>query len=58
MNENEKQPPLGIEPRWSHDYRRVKEILDAIERYTDANMSIPKNWVKELKDIFNVYFIT
>lgn len=50
-----KKPPLGLEPRWVHDSRRVKAILDAIERYTDANMSIPKKWVEELKDLFNAY---
>ena len=36
-----KKPPLGLEPRWVHDSKRVKNILDAIERYTDANMPIP-----------------
>ena len=51
-----KKPPLGLEPRWIHDSRRAMAILDAIERYTDANMSIPKKWVEELKDLFNVYF--
>lgn len=57
-----KKPPIGLEPleplepRWIHDAKRAEDILDAIERYTDANMSIPKNWVKELKDLFNAYF--
>ena len=51
-----KKPPLGLKPRWVHDSRRAKDILDAIERYTDVNMSIPKAWVKELKDLFNAYF--
>ena len=51
-----KKPPLGLEPRWVHDSRRAENILEAIERYTDANMSIPKTWVEELKDLFNAYF--
>ena len=55
MGELEK-PPLGLKPRWIHDSERAKEILDAIERRTDANMSIPKNWINELQDLFNVYF--
>lgn len=55
MNEL-KKPPLGLEPRWIHDSKRAQDILDAIERYTDANMSIPKKWVEELKDLFNAYF--
>ena len=55
MSELKKQP-LGLEPRWIHDSKRASDILDAIERYTDANMSIPKKWVEELKDLFNNYF--
>ena len=51
-----KKPPLGLEPKWAHDSRRVEDILDAIERYTDANTSIPKAWVEELEDLFNTYF--
>lgn len=51
-----KKPPLGLKPKWVHDLRRAEDILDAIERYTDANMSIPKAWVEELKDLFNAYF--
>lgn len=53
--ENMKKPPLGLEPRWLHDTRRAKEIIDAIERYTNANMPIKKEWIKELKDLFNAY---
>lgn len=51
-----KKPTLGLEPRWVHDSRRAQEILEAIERYTDANMSIPKIWIEELKDLFFAYF--
>lgn len=51
-----KKPPLGLEPRWIHDSHRVKEILDAMERYTNANMSIPIVWLEELKDLFSAYF--
>ena len=47
--------PIGIEPRWMHDSRRVEDNLDAIDRYTDANMPIPKKWIEELKDIFEAY---
>ena len=55
MDENTR-PPLGVKPRWMHDSERAKELLDAIARYTDANMSIPKKWINELNDLFNVYF--
>ena len=49
------KPPLGVEPRYIHDARRIQDILKAIERYTDANMPIPKSWVEELRDLFNVH---
>lgn len=52
--ENEK-PPIGIEPRYIHDVNRMNVILDAIDRYTDANMTIPKSWVEELRDLFNAH---
>lgn len=55
MSEMQK-PPIGLKPRWIHDSQRAKEILDAIERYTDSNMSIPKAWIEELKDLFENYF--
>ncbi len=49
------KPPLGLEPKWIHDVKRIREILDAIERYSDANMPIPKVWVDELRELFYVY---
>lgn len=49
--ENSQKPPLGLTPRYIHDCERIDEILCAIERYTDANMSIPKSWVEELRDL-------
>ncbi len=50
MDDNMK-PPIGLEPRYVHDGKRIDEILSAIERYTDANMSIPKAWINELRDL-------
>lgn len=49
------KPPLGIEPKWLHDYKRANEILDAIERYSDSNIPVPKAWVIEFKEWFNEY---
>lgn len=49
--EDHTKPPIGLEPRYIHDGRRIDDILAAIERYTDANMSIPKSWVDELRDL-------
>lgn len=49
--ENSQKPPIGLKPRYIHDGERIDEILCAIERYTDANMPIPKSWVNELRDL-------
>lgn len=49
--EDNMKPPIGLVPRYIHDGKRIDEILSAIERYTDANMSIPKVWVDELRDL-------
>ena len=50
------KPPIGVKPRWLHDSERLKDILDAIERYTNADLPIPKDWVIELRDLFSKYF--
>ena len=52
---NEMDKPRGIESRWDHDTHRIKEILDAIERYNNVNMTVPKSWIVELIDLFNVW---
>ena len=48
--------PIGVKPRWLHDYERLKDILEAIERYINADLPIPKDWVIELRDLFSKYF--
>lgn len=50
------KPPIGVKPRWLHDSERLKDILDAIERYTNDDLPIPKDWVIELRDLFSKYF--
>lgn len=49
------KPPIGLEPRYIHDGKRIDDILSAIERYTDANMSIPKTWIDELRTLIEVH---
>lgn len=51
------KPPLGLNPRWSHDLERVEEILAAMNRYTDANDPTPKEWIEELHDIVKPLFL-
>ena len=45
-----KKPPLGLKPRWLHDWERTIAIVEAIERYSNAGMVIPKEWISELKE--------
>ncbi len=42
-----KPPPLGIKPRWLVYEHRLSEILYAIKRYNDRNISIPDEWLQE-----------
>ena len=56
--EESKKPPVGIKPRWLHDSQRARDIIDAIERYTEANMTIPKIWIDELRDLCECPFIS
>ncbi len=44
------KPPLGLKPKWLHEWERTIAIVEAIERYSNAGMVIPKEWISELKE--------
>ena len=46
-----KKPPLGLMPRWLHNKRRKREIVEAMLRYIDAGVAIPNEWIQELQDL-------
>lgn len=46
-------PPLGLKPKYIHDKARVKEILDAMERYSYQRFPVPIEWVEELKELID-----
>ena len=48
---SETKPPLGLKPKWVHDMQRKIEILEAMERYCDAEVPIPKEWLRELIEL-------
>lgn len=48
---NTKKPPLGLEPRFIHDQRRILEILAAMDRYVSEGLSIKDEWMQELRDL-------
>lgn len=45
------KPPLGLKPKYIHDKARVKEILDAMERYSYQRFPIPIEWIEELREL-------
>ena len=45
------KPPLGLKPKFIHDAQRVREILEAMTRYSEANYPIPIEWIEELKQL-------
>lgn len=55
-SENMTAPPLGLMPKWLHDERRMREILDAMDRYAAAKMPVPVEWISELRDLISAKF--
>lgn len=53
-NEVKAKPPLGIAPRniaeQMFNESRIREIVEAMNRYYDADMPIPQAWTEELKE--------
>lgn len=49
-----KRPPLGLMPRVVYDERcnseRIEQILRAMARYSDAQMAVPMEWIKEIAE--------
>jgi hypothetical protein len=45
------KPPLGLRPKSAVNIGRMKEILEAMLRYTDAGKKIPVEWFGELDDL-------
>jgi len=50
-----KRQPIGLTPRCIHERKvnvqRMKEIFDAIERYANARVNVPAEWLEELKEL-------
>lgn len=47
------KPPLGLKPKYIHDKARVKEILDAMERYSYQRFPVPIEWIEELRELID-----
>lgn len=45
------KPPLGIMPKWLWEEVRLKELKEAIERYTNEYLPINVKWVNEYNEL-------
>jgi hypothetical protein len=45
------KPPLGIMPRKIWDDRRYFDLVDAINRYVEAKIDPPQEWLDEFSEI-------
>lgn len=53
LSRSQEKPPLGLTPLHIHRNQRLNEINEAIARYLDANMIIPKEWLNERESIIS-----
>ena len=44
-------PPLGLKPRWLADEHRLADVDAALERYKEAGMIPPSEWLDERRDL-------
>ena len=45
------KPPLGIMPHDIWIEKRIQDLLEAMRRYSEANMVIPIEWIDELDQL-------
>ena len=44
-----KKPPIGLKPKPFHDFSRMTDILDAMDRYAKEEIPIPPIWQHSLE---------
>lgn len=49
-----KKPPVGLRPAFIVNQERIEEIKEAIIRYIDAKIPIPKEWIEEYNNLAGV----
>jgi len=47
------KPPLGLEPKEVWNYKRMCEIIKAMDRYIQNVRKIPIEWVEEYNELVN-----
>lgn len=51
MAVQEVKPPQGVVARRVHDGNRLTELFDAMERYANARLPVPIEWVEEARSL-------
>lgn len=46
-----KKPPIGIMPRYIFISKRIRDIVEAMNRFIEVERDIPIEWVRELNDL-------
>ena len=46
-----KKAPLGIEPKWMWEEKRLKALIEAIERRLGTEFQIPREWIEEHNEL-------
>jgi len=45
------KPPLGLIPKFVYQEQRIIDITKAIERYTVAKKTVPREWIEEYNEL-------
>ena len=45
------KPPLGIIPKNIWKQQRMEDIREAVDRYLDANLRVPIEWIEEYNEL-------
>lgn len=45
------KPPIGLVPKYIHDYNRVRDIKEAIKRYQEFGSPVPTEWLVEYYEL-------
>ena len=51
----EPKPPLGIMPKYIWDSQRIEYLKGAIDKYCNANLEVPCEWIEEYNTLIKLY---
>lgn len=51
----QEKPPIGIMPKYIWDLQRINNLREAIDRYCEANIEVPIEWIEEYNSLVRLY---